>query len=173
MTEACSHRYYELPRHKAVVDIVIPQIANMQPLAKQAVEMGDFDMCRRLSLIFLQLGDNYITTVLEEENNFKFSLLDVRYERCVFLLDSLDSLLLSQHRDRIPLCWLLEGRPHTHQHSFRQLVLLGPAVEFDSLHHSSLCVPRGSVLSQLPSRTSLLWEKMRNTSSSSSAMNWE
>lgn len=36
--------YFALPQHKAVIDIVIPQIANMQPLAEEAVATCDYEM---------------------------------------------------------------------------------------------------------------------------------
>ena len=35
-------RYFVLPQHKAVIDIVIPQIAHMKPLAEEAISTCDY-----------------------------------------------------------------------------------------------------------------------------------
>lgn len=72
------NRYYIIPQHKQVIDIVIPEIANMQPLARQAVENYDFEMCKRIVLIFLQLGNDYILPVIDNSNELKDQLLQVR-----------------------------------------------------------------------------------------------
>ena len=71
------HWYYLMPQHRAVVDIVIPRIAQMQPLAKEAVENHDYDMVRRIVLIFVQLGNDYILPLMDEGNQLKDALLEV------------------------------------------------------------------------------------------------
>ena len=75
--EASHARYFALPQHKAVIDIVIPQIANMQPLAEEAVATCDYEMCRRIILIFIQLGNDYILPVMDDSNTLKDQLLQV------------------------------------------------------------------------------------------------
>lgn len=67
-----------MPQHQPVIDQVLPRIAQMQPLAKEAVETRDFEMCKRIALIFLQLGNDYIIPVMDESNQLKDSLLEVR-----------------------------------------------------------------------------------------------
>lgn len=78
------HWYYLIPQHQAVIDIVIPRIAQMQPLAKEAVESRDYDMVRRIVLIFIQLGNDYIIPVMDEGNQLKDTLLEVVVE---FVID--------------------------------------------------------------------------------------
>ena len=56
----------------------------MQPLAKEAVESRDYDMVRRIVLIFIQLGNDYIIPVMDEGNQLKDTLLEVVVE---FVLD--------------------------------------------------------------------------------------
>ena len=63
---------------------MIPRIAQMQPLAKEAVESRDYDMVRRIVLIFIQLGNDYIIPVMDEGNQLKDTLLEVVVE---FVLD--------------------------------------------------------------------------------------
>ena len=72
------HWYYLMPQHQAVIDQVLPRIAQMQPLSKEAVETHDVEMCRRIALIFIQLGNDYIIPVMDERNQLKDSLLEVR-----------------------------------------------------------------------------------------------
>lgn len=43
------HWYYLMPQHQPVIDQVLPRIAQMQPLAKEAVETRDFEMCQAAS----------------------------------------------------------------------------------------------------------------------------
>lgn len=71
------HYYYRRPEHSPVIDIVLPQIAQMKPLALEAVRLNDVDMCRRIVLIFIQLGDDYIIPVIDDSNTLKDDLLDV------------------------------------------------------------------------------------------------
>ena len=68
-------RYFVLPQHKAVIDIVIPQIAHMKPLAEEAVSTCDYGMCKRIVLIFIQLGNDYILPVMDDSNTLKDELL--------------------------------------------------------------------------------------------------
>ena len=68
-------RYYVLPQHKAVIDVVIPQIANMKPLAEEAISTCDYEMCKRIVLIFIQLGNDYILPVMDDSNTLKDELL--------------------------------------------------------------------------------------------------
>lgn len=69
--------YYLMPQHQPVIDQVLPRVAQMQPLAKEAVESQDFEMCRRIALIFIQLGNDYIIPMMDERNQFKDDLLEV------------------------------------------------------------------------------------------------
>lgn len=71
------HFYYRVPDHQAVIDIIIPQIAQMKSLVIEAVNNNDVDMCRRIALIYLQLGDDYIIPVIDESNSMKDDLLEV------------------------------------------------------------------------------------------------
>ena len=68
-------RYFVLPQHKAVIDIVIPQIAHMKPLAEEAISTCDYEMCKRIVLIFIQLGNDYILPVMDDSNTLKEELL--------------------------------------------------------------------------------------------------
>ena len=49
----------------------------MHPLAKEAVENSDLAMCRRIVMIFLQLGNDYILPMIDNSNELKDQLLNV------------------------------------------------------------------------------------------------
>ena len=71
--------YSVLSRDSAVINIIIPQIAQMKPLAIEAVQNNDYDMCRRITLIYTQLGSDYLTLLIDDNNTYKDELLDVSF----------------------------------------------------------------------------------------------
>ena len=68
----------------------------MHPLAKEAVENNDLAMCRRIVMIFLQLGNDYILPMIDNSNELKDQLLNVGKEdyssiiRIVFIVLTYD-----------------------------------------------------------------------------------
>ena len=86
--------YSVLSRDSAVINIIIPQIAQMKPLAIEAVQNNDYDMCRRITLIYTQLGNDYLTLLIDDNNTYKDELLDVSFPD-LFDLDNLYTVFFS------------------------------------------------------------------------------
>lgn len=86
--------YSVLSRDSAVINIIIPQIAQMKPLAIEAVQNNDYDMCRRITLIYTQLGNDYLTLLIDDNNTYKDELLDVSFPD-LFDLDNVYTVFFS------------------------------------------------------------------------------
>ena len=69
--------FSDISRDASVINIIIPQIAGMKPLAVEAVSTHDFNMCRRITLIYSQLGNDYLSLLIDDSNMYKGELLDV------------------------------------------------------------------------------------------------
>ena len=69
--------FSDLARDASVIDIILPQIAGMKSLAIEAVSSHDFNMCRRITLIYSQLGNDYLSLLIDDSNAYKGELLDV------------------------------------------------------------------------------------------------
>lgn len=91
--------FSDLSRDTSVIDIILPQIAGMKPLAVEAVSSHDFNMCRRITLIYSQLGNDYLSLLIDDSNAYKGELLDVESKssipsrRCLFCTPFLRSIL--------------------------------------------------------------------------------
>lgn len=72
------YNFYSLDLHKPVIDIIIPHIAAMRPLAEEAVRTNDIGMCKQIILIYIELSRNYYSAIQEMNNiDLIMQLIDV------------------------------------------------------------------------------------------------
>lgn len=57
-----------------MIDIMIPQML-IESHSRRGISTCDYEMCKRIVLIFIQLGNDYILPVMDDSNTLKDELL--------------------------------------------------------------------------------------------------
>ena len=77
-----------------MINIIIPQIAQMKPLAIEAVQNNFFFIFSGITVIYTQLGNDYLTLLIDDNNTYKDELLDVSFPD-LFDLDNVYTVFFS------------------------------------------------------------------------------